>query len=192
MQFTKPFKQAIANGKITTSLRNWKSPQAKVGGRYNITPFGAIEVSSVSVTTLNKVLDTDIIRSGFCARDALEAFLNVAPSEPIYQVDFHYLGAAAINKPTTHQLDKDALDDVIGRLARMDKNTAWTKLALTLIKSHPATRAGDLAPQCNMDMQTFKRNVRKLKTLGLTESLEIGYQLSPRGVQVYDVLGKQQ
>ena len=28
----------------------------------------------------------------------------------------------------------------------------------------------------------FKRDVRKLKELGLTESLEIGYRLSPRGV----------
>jgi hypothetical protein len=28
----------------------------------------------------------------------------------------------------------------------------------------------------------FKVNVRKLKALGLTESLETGYRLSPRGV----------
>ncbi len=27
----------------------------------------------------------------------------------------------------------------------------------------------------------FKTNVRKLKALGLTESLEVGYRLSPRG-----------
>ena len=27
----------------------------------------------------------------------------------------------------------------------------------------------------------FKRDVRKLKELGLTESLEIGYRISPRG-----------
>ena len=30
-------------------------------------------------------------------------------------------------------------------------------------------------------MLPFKRNVRKLKELGLTESLEVGYRLSPRG-----------
>jgi hypothetical protein len=29
--------------------------------------------------------------------------------------------------------------------------------------------------------QRFKTNVRKLKELGLTESLEVGYRLSPRG-----------
>jgi hypothetical protein len=32
-----------------------------------------------------------------------------------------------------------------------------------------------------METAPFKRNVRKLKELGLTESLEVGYRLSPRG-----------
>jgi hypothetical protein len=31
------------------------------------------------------------------------------------------------------------------------------------------------------DKLTFKANVRKLKSLGLTVSLEVGYRLSPRG-----------
>jgi hypothetical protein len=33
-----------------------------------------------------------------------------------------------------------------------------------------------------VDKLPFKLNVRKLKALGLTESLEIGYRLSPRGL----------
>ena len=32
-----------------------------------------------------------------------------------------------------------------------------------------------------MERAWFKGNVRKLKALGLTESLEVGYRLSPRG-----------
>lgn len=35
-----------------------------------------------------------------------------------------------------------------------------------------------------MDRTRFKTNVRKLKGLGLTESLKIGYRLSPRGEAV--------
>ena len=34
----------------------------------------------------------------------------------------------------------------------------------------------------------FKRDVRKLKELGLTESLDVGYRLSPRGRAVLDRL----
>ena len=33
----------------------------------------------------------------------------------------------------------------------------------------------------NMERAAFKINVRKLKELGLTESLEVGYRLSPLG-----------
>jgi len=38
------------------------------------------------------------------------------------------------------------------------------------------------------DKISFKLNVRKLKTLGLTESLEVGYRLSPRGIALLDEL----
>jgi hypothetical protein len=40
-----------------------------------------------------------------------------------------------------------------------------------------------------MEKAPFKANVRKLKGLGLTESLEIGYRLSPRGRAVLRHLG---
>ena len=41
--------------------------------------------------------------------------------------------------------------------------------------------AGCMAHRINMERQAFKINVRKLKELGLTESLEVGYRLSPLG-----------
>ena len=43
-------------------------------------------------------------------------------------------------------------------------------------------RAADLAAQLGRaELQPFKTDVRKLKALGLTASLEVGYRLSPRG-----------
>ena len=44
-----------------------------------------------------------------------------------------------------------------------------------------AARAADLAAWFGRETQPFKTDVRKLKNLGLTESLEVGYRLSPRG-----------
>jgi hypothetical protein len=38
------------------------------------------------------------------------------------------------------------------------------------------------------DKIAFKLNVRKLKALGLTESLEVGYRLSRRGAALLDEL----
>ena len=84
--------------------------------------------------------------------------------------------------------DDDALDaatlaDLRDRLARKDQRSPrpWTTATLELIDRRPATRAGDLAPQLSMALRDFKANVRKLKALGLTESLKTGYRLSPRG-----------
>lgn len=47
--------------------------------------------------------------------------------------------------------------------------------------ARPAIRAADLARRLGQETAPFKLNVRKLKELGHTESLEIGYRLSPRG-----------
>jgi hypothetical protein len=57
----------------------------------------------------------------------------------------------------------------------------WTRRVLELIGERPGVRAGDLADTIGMERLSFKTDVRKLKALGLTESLEVGYRLSPRG-----------
>jgi Mn-dependent DtxR family transcriptional regulator len=57
---------------------------------------------------------------------------------------------------------------------------------LQLIAWHPGVVSTELARQMKMDRPAFKINVRKLKELGLTESLEIGYRLSPLGEAFLD------
>lgn len=52
---------------------------------------------------------------------------------------------------------------------------------LQSIADRPATRAAELAAETGRPKAKFKTDVRKLKELGLTESLDIGYRLSPRG-----------
>jgi hypothetical protein len=53
--------------------------------------------------------------------------------------------------------------------------------ALRLIQEHPGLRALDLADYLGRDKLPFKADVRRLKALGLTESLETGCRLSSRG-----------
>ena len=57
---------------------------------------------------------------------------------------------------------------------------------LELIRDRPEVRAPDLAESLGLETPPFKRDVRKLKESGLTESLEIGYRLSPRGRAVLE------
>jgi hypothetical protein len=90
-------------------------------------------------------------------------------------------------------LDAAELAGVLAKLARMDnpKSTIartaktaqrdWTRPTLELIETWPARRAPELAEMVGLETSAFKASVRKLKELGLTESLAVGYRLSPRG-----------
>ncbi|MEX0627154.1 MAG: hypothetical protein WD230_00825, partial [Cucumibacter sp.] len=61
---------------------------------------------------------------------------------------------------------------------------AWTTKFLEMIEKNPARLAEELGSELGLEKHPFKSRVRKLKALGLTESLEVGYRLSPRGVAV--------
>ena len=76
------------------------------------------------------------------------------------------------------------------RLARIDAAcpTRWTTRYLQLVADQPGIVSRALAPQADADVPAFKRRVRQLKELGLTESLEVGYRLSPRGRAVLERL----
>ena len=73
---------------------------------------------------------------------------------------------------------------IAGRLARLDRAAPWTRATLALIGAHPGVRAEDLARRQGLEKAPFKSRVRRLKELGLTESLAVGYRLSPRGTAV--------
>jgi hypothetical protein len=63
----------------------------------------------------------------------------------------------------------------------IDRMGSWAWPTLELIGGKPGVRAADLATELGMELAPFKLNVRKLKNLGLTMSLETGYRISPRG-----------
>ena len=67
------------------------------------------------------------------------------------------------------------------RWDRASRSGPWVRNYLAVLERCPGVRAADLADEVGVDTARFKANVRKLKALGLTESLEVGYRLSPRG-----------
>ena len=84
------------------------------------------------------------------------------------------------------------MESILQRLGRLDARGAsgpWTCGVLKILRERPAERAAELARAFGMDKAAFKANVRKLKGLGLTESLRVGYRLSPRGKAVLSELG---
>ena len=106
----------------------------------------------------------------------------------MYRVRLRHAGAdSRIALRQNADLGDDELQALAARLGRMDARSgdgAWTLRYLELLQEHPATRAADLAADVGMEKLPFKQRVRRLKELGLTESLAVGYRLSPRGRRV--------
>src|SRR5262249_46183371 len=173
------FAEGIARGDVTMTFRRWKRCQVIAGHRYR-TAAGRIVVDSVADVDPARITAADARRCGFPTREALLAELRGDESLPTYRIRFHpYDGPderaelAAVDALTDD--DRVALDR---RLTRMG---TWTFDVLRALAQQPGRRAPDLAAQFGRETLPFKRDVRKLKELGLTISLRVGYELSPRG-----------
>lgn len=180
MQFTTRNSEQIRSGAVTLTFRNWKRPHAKVGGVYRLRPSGAVKVTRLGTVRLSELTSEDARCAGFISVDALAAFLDLPLSAAVTKVEFALTDDAPKGIPTLTPAE------VAKRLAATDQRSAapWTARALALIDAHPATRAGDLAPVMGWETPKFKANVRKLKALGLTQSLEVGYRLTDLGARV--------
>jgi hypothetical protein len=175
----------IADGSITVTFRSWTRPNAKVGGHYRIAGM-LIQATDVRKVDVSDITPEDVRRAGATSREALLARLGSTDS--VWRVDFVYLGPDD-RLARRNDTSADELTAVISRLSRLDRNGAWTHKTLRLIERYPGIVSTTLATHLDQDRPTFKVNVRKLKELGLTESLEVGYRLSPRGEAVLRALG---
>jgi hypothetical protein len=112
------------------------------------------------------------------------ATFDVQPDLEVWRVDFHRVVDDAPRLADVDQLSAEDVAEIDRRLARLDAASStgpWTAITLALIVEQPAVVSTRLAEVVGRERQAFKVDVRKLKRLGLTESLLTGYRLSPRG-----------
>jgi hypothetical protein len=184
MLFPQRFWSGLADGSVELAFRRWRRAGVKVGGT-QLTPAGVLAIDAVDVVDVGDITDGDARRAGYRDRAELLAELDRHPDGTLYRVTFHHAGAdprLALRQDA--EVPDDELARIRARLARLDRASRhgpWTETVLRLIAARPAVRAADLAASLGRETQPFKTDVRKLKHLGLTESLEVGYRLSPRG-----------
>jgi len=182
--------EGIQSGKITLIFRRWKKAGVKKGGT-QMTQLGVVGIDDVKIVTEDEITDRDAKKAGFNSRDELLSDLYDRV-EDIYKIKVHWVGEDPRKALRTNdKLSKKELDDIIGKLQKLDENSQrgkWTQLYLQMIHDQPNTHAQILAEQIGLTIPTFKPWVRKLKALGLTESLRPGYRLSPRGKKVLAAL----
>ena len=184
MQFLKASVPGIVDGSITVTFRGWTRAQAKVGGRYRT--FGQlIEVDGIRLVEASAITDAEANLAGDTHAAVIIKRLGEAAEQPIWRIQFHHVGDDdRIERRNDAALDDDRRDAIQARLDRLDKASktgAWTTKTLHLIANYPGVVSTALARQLDADRPAFKINVRKLKELGLTQSLEVGYRLSPLG-----------
>lgn len=174
----------IRSGKITIAFRRWRRPTVVSGGTLR-TPIGVLAIESVERIDEDEISEADVILSGHPDLEALMAELAKRSDGVLYRIQFRVKGPdPRIELREQTQIEDVERQKVLDRLERLDRASRtgpWTKRALEAIADGDGVRAGDLAPSVGQTKEAFKVNIRKLKNLGLTESLGTGYRVSPRG-----------
>jgi hypothetical protein len=192
--FALRFAEPIARGEVDLTFRRWRRPQVRPGRPYR-TPVGRLQVDEVDVVAPEDLTPGDAERAGFPSVAALlaEADRHAAPDAGLYRVRFHLLDEPDPRSELAASVPEgDDLAAVGRRLDAMDARSGhgpWAWATLATIGERPGVRAPDLAASFGRETAPFKADVRRLKALGLTYSLPVGYELSPRGRAVLATRG---
>jgi hypothetical protein len=70
VQFSRELRDDVLTGDITLSVRLWKRPRVKAGGRYRV-GFGQIEVDAIELVPFAAITEADVQRAGEPDRETL-------------------------------------------------------------------------------------------------------------------------
>ena len=185
MRFEARLREGIERGTIGLAFRRWKRSQVVAGHRYR-TGTGMVEVDAVDIVTPADIDQAQASEAGYGTVDELLADLRGDQDMPLYRVRLHRVDEPdpRAELAAKRAMSEDDLGRLTARLTRMDSSGAhgpWTGAVLAQIAEHPGVVSTVLAEALGWERQDFKLHVRRLKELGLTISLTVGYELSPRG-----------
>ena len=175
----------IADGSVTLAFRRWNSPRMRPGSTQRTTA-GVIRIDSVDEVDPDTLTEDDARASGVRSLPELHRLLTRRPGAHVYRMRVSLAGAdprvSLRDQADLTAEDRAAVDARLDRWDAARPEGPWTREVLRLIAERPGVRAPDLAASLGRETLPFKRDVRKLKELGLTISLPVGYDISPRGV----------
>lgn len=178
--------RAIAGGSVTQAFRRWERPRVRPGGRQR-TAAGVVAFDAVEPVERDQLTETDASAAGFGSLDELLAMLDRRSEGRIYRIMLRLEGPdprIALRESVPAPAEVREIGGRLRRLDRASRHGPWTTAVLRAIAERPGVPAAELAIGFGRERAPFKLDVRKLKELGLTESLRPGYRLSPRGQAV--------
>lgn len=186
MLFKQETLEGIAAGEITQAYRRWRRPTVKPGGELK-TPIGVLAIGKVEKIGASAITARAAKAAGYSSRESLLKDLS-ARNGDLYRITFRLAGPDPRDRLRTSQSGVAAEATSLKALDAKRRSSASARNILELIDAMPGERAAELASRVDRETNAFKRDVRRLKELGLTESLETGYRLSPRGRSVLALL----
>ncbi|WP_022891662.1 hypothetical protein [Agromyces subbeticus] len=181
MLLTEPVARAIAEGSISVVFRRWARPRVKAGGTFR-SSAGVIKV--VSIDEVGEVTAADAQRAGASSVTEVLVALGGHANDPLFRIGVEWAGAdrriELAADATLSASDVAAIAETLAGVDRRGRNAPWTHDVLHRIRERPRIPADRL--RGDLELLAFKRRVRRLKELGLTRSLEVGYEISPRGM----------
>ena len=185
MRFEERLRHGIHSGAIVLAFRRWKRSQVVPGRRYR-TGIDMVEVESVDVVDPSVVDAAQAREAGYASVGELLADLRGDPGLPVYRIRLRRIDGPDPREELARAASLTEADvaATAASLTRMDRSSSrgpWTSAVLALIADRPGIVSTVLAEAMGWERQDFKLHVRRLKELGLTLSLDVGYRLSPRG-----------
>ena len=186
MLFRQDVLQGIADGRVTLAFRRWRRAPPAEGSTLR-SPVGVLSLDRVTAIDEGDITPDDVRCTGLSIE---ELRASIRGEGTLLRIELRLVGDDPRVVLRATLPDAAAIDAIAQRLSKIDRASAapWTASYLRLIAAQPGVVSHTLARQVGADTAPFKRRVRQLKELGLTESLEVGYRLSPRGRAVLALL----
>jgi hypothetical protein len=173
----------IADGSVTLAFRRWDRPRMRPGSTQR-TGAGVVRIETVDEVDPATLTEDDARRAGVPSLAELVRLVDRRAGAHVYRMRVSLAGAdPRVALRERAELSEEERREIDERLDRWDaaRGEPWTREVLLLIAARPGVRAPDLAASLGRETLPFKRDVRKLKELGLTVSLAVGYEISHRG-----------
>ncbi|WP_196073410.1 ASCH domain-containing protein [Nakamurella alba] len=174
--------EGIAEGRVTQAFRRWDKPRVKVGGT-QLTPVGTVAFDAVEPADESTLTERDAELAGLKNLATLHKMLARTEGD-LYRITLRLAGPdprVALRELIPEPVEIEALTAKMDRMDKGSPTGPWTREVLRWIRDHPGIVSTEMAAALDRERWALKTDVRRLKTLGLTISLEVGYLLSPRG-----------
>lgn len=186
MLFKRPILEGIARGEITLAFRRWKKPTVSPRTRLR-TALGEVLIGAVEPIDSGGLSKEQARKAGYESLAALRKDLRDESDRTLYRIEIRGIendGRVALrNNANIDEAEAVAIGEKLVKWDRANGKSGYHRQILDSVRVNEGAPAGRLAEELGVEKMKFKRDMRKLKELGLTESLVVGYRLSPRGAR---------